>query len=219
VWLMASILISPNGSTYSLVLLLFPLLALFSEKNTLGTRFMIMLLVLLICNIPVHYFEQLTFILQFPRLYLMLLLFSILIFYEGVRVNYLLLSSLLILFIAMQVQPLNLFSSSTTDNSSYLLSKEEHLLIYDYDVKNGQLVYNYWSDEGPALAETGIPLSITGDKFVEVKNNQLYYKGKKITNTADRKLKPEMMNDNTIIYLSDKNRGVGFYTLRKLKLN
>ena len=35
-----------------------------------------------------------------------------------------------------------------------------------------------------------------------------------ITLSNDNKKKPVFLNDSTILYLSDKNRGVGFYTLR-----
>jgi hypothetical protein len=51
-----------------------------------------------------------------------------------------------------------------------------------------------------------------------MKKNQLFYKGKQLTFSRDRKKKPMLATDGSIVYLSDKNRGVGFYTLRKIPL-
>jgi hypothetical protein len=52
---------------------------------------------------------------------------------------------------------------------------------------------------------------------LELKDNQIWYKGKQITNSPDRKAKPVLINGKDIFYLSDKDRGFDFYTLRKIR--
>ena len=44
------------------------------------------------------------------------------------------------------------------------------------------------------------------------------YKMKPITTGPDHKLKPAFLNDSEVVYLSDQNRGVVFYTLRRRAL-
>jgi hypothetical protein len=49
-------------------------------------------------------------------------------------------------------------------------------------------------------------------------DNQIYYHGKQMTFINSNKLKPVCINRNTIVYLSDQGRGLGFYTVRELKI-
>ena len=61
---------------------------------------------------------------------------------------------------------------------------------------------------------TGFPVTDTAP--LELRNNQIFYHGRQLTTTTDSKKKPMLINGSFILYLSDKNRGPGFYTLRKL---
>jgi hypothetical protein len=216
-WILASILVSPNGSVYSLILLVIPLLAFnssifFSKKNVIT-----MIALLLICNIPVYYFSDLPVVLKFPRLYLLTALFVMIIYSSGVKLNHKLLAACFVLFLL----PLcfKLIFQWEQDNSSYVLSKEQYLLMYDYDIRDGKLFCRYWSDAGSHEEPVDMPAMVNQQTDeLTIEHSQVYYKGKQITHTPDNKLKPMLVNGNTIIYLSDKNRGVGMYTLRKLKL-
>ena len=216
-WILASILISPNGSVYSLILLVLLLLAInssapFSKKN------MIMVgVLLLICNIPVYYFHELPLFLKFPRLYLLVALFIMIIYSSGITFNGKILAGCLVFFLLPPC--FKIISPKEQDDSSYVLSKEKYLLMYDYDIRDGKLFCRYWSDIGSHDEQVDIPGMVKQQtNELIVKHNQVYYKGEQITHTRDHKLKPMLINGGTIIYLSDKNRGVGMYTLRKLKL-
>jgi hypothetical protein len=217
-WIFASILISPNGSVYSLILLVIPLLsttklfASFSKKN----MFVIGAL-LLICSIPVSYFHDLPVLFKFPRLYLLLALFLMIVYSSGVIFNAKVLAACIAFFLLPAC--FKIFFPEDRDNSSYVLSKEKYLLMYDYEIKDGKLFCWYWSDSGTRedhVDMPGVGNQQTNELIIEHK--QVYYKGEQITYTRDHKLKPILINGDTIIYLSDKNRGVGMYTLRKLKL-
>lgn len=217
-WIVGSLLVSPNGSSYSLVLLVIPLLALMARRESTG--FVPVVLLLGVCCVPVYRLGQAAVWEQFPRLYL-LVLFSV-FFLRGTRgagsvgfssrVTWALWGGLSILFIAA------FFAGYgwAGDDSVYFLSKEEHLFIYDYSVTNGQLVYSYLDDGGPGLVSTGFAVSDTSTQALEIRDKQLFYEGKQLTASPDTKKKPMLVNGRFILYLSDKNRGPGFFTLRKL---
>jgi hypothetical protein len=215
IWILASLLISPNGSNYSLLLLLIPMIQLpklFRNRPGLLTASLVILF--LATNIPVYYFNSFPVLLKFPRLYLLLGFFAVILF------NYPTLFSLkvfLLFSIIFLLAELNKFRKSN-DNSDYLLTHEEHLLIYDYGIGDHRLNYFYWDEHGAGVAATGIVINDINKDEVRIVDNQLYYLGFRLTDSKDHKIKPAVINGSDIIYLSDKNRGVGFYTLRKINL-
>jgi hypothetical protein len=210
-WITASILLSPNGSSYSLILLLMPLLALANSKRIY--LFTAMALLLLICFIPVSALGGMPLLLQFPRLYGMLLLFGILIVAAGMQFPlklFVVFVALLLLADAGKLLP-------RPDNSNYLLA-EELPFVYEYAIKNDQLVYYSWDDRGSHESYTAYRVREYSTSDVRIQNNQVYYKDKQLTSTPDRKKQVMLVNGKDIIYLSDKNRGFGFYTLRGISL-
>ncbi|HEY4064847.1 MAG TPA: glycosyltransferase family 87 protein, partial [Puia sp.] len=89
VWLAASMLISPNGSSYSLVLLVIPVLALAAKNQSVSTKYPFVLLLSLLvlvatCNISVQRFGAYPVFGQFPRLYGLLIFFGLLL-WKGMR--------------------------------------------------------------------------------------------------------------------------------------
>lgn len=77
VWIAATMLISPNGSSYSLVLLILPLLAL-TAPLTFRSAILAALVLTAGCAIPVNHLGNLPLPGQFPRLYLLLLFYLLL---------------------------------------------------------------------------------------------------------------------------------------------
>ncbi len=216
-WILASILISPNGSVYSLILLVIPLLAISSSAPFSKKNMIMMSVLLLICNIPVYYFHDLPIFFKFPRLYLLVTLFIMMIYSTSIKFNGKVLAGCIIFFLLPVC--FKIISPGKQENSSYVLSKEAYLLMYDYDVINGKLFCRYWSDTGSREEQVDMPGMVKQQTSeLTIEHNQIYYKRKQITYTPDHKLKPMLINGDTIIYLSDENRGVGMYTLRKLKL-
>ena len=206
VWIMGSMLISPNGSSYSLILLAIPLLALMARRQSTGA--ILVLVLLAACWIPVYRLEHLPVPEQFPRLYLLLAFFAL--YLHSLRPAWGIFALLSALFIG------SFFAGygRKGDESVYFLPKEEHIFIYDYDVRNGQLVYSYWEADGAHTVSTG--LDVTDTASLPLQNNQIIFRGRQFTATTDTKKKPMLINGSFILYLSDKNRGPGFYTLRKL---
>jgi hypothetical protein len=208
-WITASMLLSPNGSSYSLILLLMPLLALANSKRVYLLTTMALLL--LICFIPVAALGRMPLLLQFPRLYGMLLLFGVLIVVTGMQFPIKLFAAFVALLLLADAGKL----FPRADNSSYLLAKELPF-VYEYAIKDNQLVYYYWDDKGSHESSTSYAVHDNSTNEVRIQNNQVYYKNKQLTSTPDRKKQAMLVNGKEIIYLSDKNRGLGFYTLRTI---
>lgn len=214
-WLFGSMLISPNGSSYSLILLAVPFLALIAEKRENKLLLWIALFVLfLACNIKIQWFASLPLFAAFPRLYLLVFLFIIMIGYQLSGTKPWVISLLAIFFIVPGV----LSRKTESDSSTYLLKEEKDLFIYDFGIKNGYLTYYYWDGIGKER-NTNYIIKTLSYEGVTIKQNQIFWANKQLTHSADLKKRVALMNGNSIIYLSDKNRGVGFYTLRKINLN
>jgi hypothetical protein len=208
-WITASMLLSPNGSSYSLILLLMPLLALANSKRVY--LFTAIALLLLICFIPVAALGGKPLLLQFPRLYGMLLLFGLLIVVAGMQFSIKLFGAFVALLLLADAGKL----FPNPDNSKYLLSQELPF-VYEYAIKENQLVYYFWDDRGSHETSTGYAVHDYSTNNVRIKNNQVYYKDKQLTTTPDRKKQVMLVNGKDIIYLSDRNRGFGFYTFRTI---
>lgn len=221
-WIGAGILISPNGSTYSLVILIIPFLAMLytiekinTDKN-LPSLILTTIVLLLICNFPVHSVAYWPLLLKFPRLYLLLIFWIMLARQASPSKDY---KTTLIIFILLMILEIFKSDSEKIDNSTYLLSRDEHILLYDVGTRDARLTYKYWDDTGSHEVETNFVVDSISDKDITLKENQIWYKNQQLTHGADRKRKPMLVNGKTIVYLSDKNRGVSFYTLRRIDLD
>lgn len=217
IWIVISMLISPNGSNYSLILLLLPMIALnvrLQQPYPKNIQFLLILVLFLICTIPIKQFAHVSFLLgQFPRLYLLIIFFLLLAFQVKKPFSFKLFLGMSIFFIGF----LFLKERPEQDGSSYFLNQEKDLFIYDFTVKNNHLVYFSW-DGKTKETKTDFVVDTFNVQKIAIKNNQIYYQDKQLTHSPDWKKHPMIVNQNTIVYLSDKNRGVCFYTLRKMKL-
>ena len=48
---------------------------------------------------------------------------------------------------------------------------------------------------------------------ISLRNNQIFYKNKQLTFTKSNKIKPAIINNNELIYLSDFKKGIGFFSV------
>jgi hypothetical protein len=213
VTLLCGMLISPYGSTYSNILLLILLVGI--QKTMNKNLFWIAgTIIFLIANLPVELFDRLPILLRFPRLILMCALLVLLIWKDSVKVEpkvflaYLFLMGLSLIF---QRQP-------KEDISRRILPKETHNLIYNYGIKDGFIFYNYWMGH-PEAYLTNIAANTLSTDQVFIKQNQIFYKEIQLTHGADNKTMPMLFDGKAIMYLSDKGKGIGFYTLRIIPLN
>ncbi|HEX6913867.1 MAG TPA: glycosyltransferase family 87 protein [Chitinophagaceae bacterium] len=210
-WIMAAMLLSPNGSNYSLVLLVFAFLSIPQIKPRKTWLTASLLLLLAICNLPVQSFAALPHLLRYPRLYLFLLLFAV--FAIALRTRFNRYAAFAVIFLlALQAW---LTNRKDKDRSGYLLLKEKHILITDLFASGNRLAYSWWSGSGAGTETTDFPAPV---KPLEIQDNQVMLNGKKITSGGDLKKSAFLLDEQTVIYLSDKNRGIGFYTIRMMQV-
>ncbi|HET6253991.1 MAG TPA: glycosyltransferase family 87 protein [Puia sp.] len=211
VWIAASMLISPNGSSYSLVLLILPLLGLASHLRPSAPTAIAALLLTAACFIPVTRLAGSPLAAQFPRLYLLLLVYFLLL-RKRQTWNLPLFTALTALFFALDLRG----NLPGKDASSYVLTKEAHLFIDSFTARDNRLVYSWRDDKGRHEESTGYPVYSLTTAGVALIDDQIWYNGRQLTNTPDRKSRPALVNGNRILYLSDKHRGFEFYTLRQI---
>jgi glycosyl transferase family 87 len=211
IWMVMGLMIAPYGSTYGLLMLIIFYIAFIQDYQHDKLKLILMSLILLIIsNLPVQKFLSLTLFMQYPRLYVMLFLIIIIVLFYRVKIKL----KYLIPFIALFVLSMRIGSSK----SDYYSTTVKELMIYDYTVLDDQLTYKFWIDNGEQIKTISINDSIWFDESLALNQNQIYYDGNQITDSDDRKLKPMRLGDEEIVCLSDKNRGVGFYTFRKINL-
>lgn len=212
-WILAMILISPYGSTYTFILLLFPYLVLAKSELSNFKKAPLLVLLFLINNLLLRFFINNPFPFSYLRLFILVLFFLVFlsIIYKNVNWRIVFITSIVPMFLLL------ILNKNKLQNSSYFLKKNSPLLIYDYKISNNQLTYFYWNENGQNAKS--IPFETQYSSLVELKENQVFYNKKQLTFDKDNKRKPMLINGNRILYLSDYDRGIGFYTLRKLDLN
>jgi hypothetical protein len=257
VWVAATTLISPNGSSYSLVLLILPLLAIAPNlimanspqlDPALSTtpppsapvvpavpavlampaipavpaiprkgpsRYIIAAALLLAVAgaIPVTRFGSFPLWAQFPRLYLLLLFYFVFCRLQRPGRSFSLLIALAALFFALDIRG----NLPQKEVSSYVLPAEAHLFIDGFGARNDRLVYTWRDEKGSHEEPTDIRVHSLSSDGVSIRDNQLWYAGRQLTASPDRKAKPALVNGDLIIYLSDKHRGFDFFTLREIR--
>lgn len=191
-WLICSLLVSGYGNSFSMLLLLIPAINLYSDLK--DNKFIVitsLLLLLLASNIPFHYFSTLAIPLRFPRLYALLGLFTIISIAYKTKIKW--------WYFAMPLIVILIPFTPKAYAQNYFINKEAPFLIYDFSFSNKALSLNYFDNAGPQT------------KVVE-----LTFNATKINYTSGTLTKKScVINDSIMVYLSDENRGVGFYTLRK----
>lgn len=211
-WVMVSILLSPYGSTYTFILLIFVYFNIIKSEISNIKKWMLFGLLLYINSVPVAYLLHQPFPVSYLRLLTLVILFiGILVsFYQKINWKIVAALSLIALVIPFFLE------KKTTDNSSSFLMKKSPILIYDYQIKNKELTYFYWNEKG----ENQRNLKLCKYNIVElpIKNNQIFYRNQQLTFDKSNKLKPILINGEIVVYLSDYERGIGFYSLRRIQL-
>lgn len=210
-WILACILISPYGSTYTFILLLFPFFALLKIEISKVKKVVFCGALLLVNNFPLSFFMQESFPISYLRLLFLMLFFGLFLFELREKINW----KIVGVFCFFPMVLCLIFKKNESVNSTALLEKSP-LLIYDYEIKHNQLTYFYWNEKGENKAS--IPFKSSSSEALDIKNNQIISKNIKLTFDTSHKYKPLLLDNKTVIYLSDFGRGIGFYTLRKIAL-
>ncbi|WP_298546042.1 glycosyltransferase family 87 protein [uncultured Aquimarina sp.] len=220
-WILATYLLSPYGSNYSSLLLIFIVIMVFSDtfdfrnKNNIG----ILLLLFLISNLPIKYFFDFPLPLSFFKLFLFISLWLVLILEKHISYKLHLTIGSISIIVSLLVTSLSHKKPAMLTKTNMLFEDQQQSIIYDYTIKNGYLVYKYWSEKGSQTKKTDYKITSINYNDIYLKDNNVYYLDKQITDDTAHKLKPAIVNGNTLIYLSDYQRGFGFYNFHKTLIN
>ena len=217
-WMIVAMLFSPGWSSYAAVLLLFAFGAIWSFNSAFSRWHKILItgLLLLYSNLPITYFYQLPLWFQFPKVYVLLIIYILMLhnrapFARGLTSYWILIPLLFGFFVGLA-------SHQSYVPNDYALTEKTPLLVVDFYEKEGYLEYQYWDIEGIKTTRTNKVIPSLVGHSLTVQDHQIYYKGAQLTTDASLKRQPTMLNDSTIIYLSDRHRGMGFYTLMRLSI-
>jgi hypothetical protein len=211
-WLFISLISSPYGSTYSLLVLAFLYFSIGKlEIQNWQKTFIIITLTLLTLE---SFKSGFSFPFNYVRLYLIiLLLLGFVVFFKSQiplkKVGLIALFSGGLYFV---------FLPDRVDFSTRYTNFIMPILTYDYEIRNDKLVYFYWTNATWESVESATQKQIANPQNVEIIDNQVFYLDQQLTFDHSNKKKATQVNENEIVFLSDKNRGVGFYELRKIKL-
>jgi hypothetical protein len=206
------LLLTPAGSVYSLVLWMVLLMSLVAGRSESYRLVFQLGLLGLICNVPFHTFSGLPLCFQFTRLFLMTLLWLSNVGRHNFSWAWY--GSFLVLLLPLHYQ--GFLAPSQKDTSRYLLKGRPPAIVIGYQVENNHLVYHYWNEKGLEKGVADIEVTSADYQAVTIKDQVLYYRGMPLLRSLDEKKAPVLINRHTIIYLSNKNRGPGFYALRMI---
>jgi hypothetical protein len=210
---LSAILVLSYGNTYGNLVLIIILIALWKDLSWRQLA-AITLMIFLISNVPLGLLADLPPVFRFPRLLLLIFLFVYVFVLMRANFEW----KYLLIFLPLLALPA-LFMGNSVDEQSRLLSPDQnHSLVFDYEVIDEKVVYHFWTDQGRQSFTTGFEVRQNNNTDLEVKENQIFYKGQKLTFGNDNKKKAMLLNDDQVVYLSDKDRGLGFYTLRVIDL-
>jgi hypothetical protein len=215
-WILAMIILSPYGSTYTLILLLFSFFALVKSDLSMVKKGIFLSLLFLINNLPLALFIENVFPFSYWRLYLMVVYFGVFIALFHKRIHW----KIVITATFFPMVLILLFTKAKPEKSTLVL-EDSPILIYDYTLQtNSEINYffltaSFWDGQEKVIEwnpniKTFQPLAL--------KNNQIFYKNQQLTFDNSHKLKPMLIDQKYILYLSDYGRGIGFYTLYKITL-
>ena len=212
-WVLVSYLISPYGCTYGFILLLFLFITILKKPYSIIQKCAFFLLLFLINNIPISFFIDIKFPFTYLRLFLLVVLFLAFIFQINKTINY----KIVVLLTVLLVVILMVFKEPKANKSESFSNYALPILVYDYKIINNKLTYFYWDEKGEN--EKIWKLNFESFLPLKIKNNQIFYNKKQLTSDNSNKLNPVLIDGKTILYLSDFDRGIGFYSLRKIEIN
>lgn len=213
IWIILMLLLSPYGSTYTFILLIFPFLNLLQSELPHSKKILLCLLLFIVTNLPLPYFIENRFPFSYLRLFGFLLFFGVLVFQFQKQIRWKTVHYCATVPFVLVL----LFKKSEIQNSIGLLDKNAPILIYDFTIRKNQLTYFYWNEKGTKA--TTIALRTNSWKPLLIQDHQIYLDQKQLTFDASNKRKPILINGNTVLFLSDLHRGIGFYSIRKIKIN
>jgi hypothetical protein len=202
-WIFASILISPYGSTYTFLLLIFPFFAFLKMAISMQKIVGLIFLLFFVNNIPLSQFSSFLFPFSYLRLVALVAVFILFLFLLNNNIKWKQVS-----FLYCVVTILFVFiNQHKTSNTEHFLGENAPILLFDYMIENNNLIYFYWNEKG--INKETKNIKVDNYNKLEIKNKKIYYKKKQLTIDKSNKLKPVLINNKNhfiFIGLQQRNR-------------
>ncbi len=199
VWLTVSFLISGYGNSFSLILLIVPISLVLLDTNKQKQILLVATLVI-IGWLTYGYFESWPIVFHFPRLFALLVFLVLIVQWNHLK------KAVSMVAVALAFAVLTSRTPEQT-TAEYVFNNEVALLCYDYKLLDAKhLSVFYFDDKGPQSKVVELPFEMSSITYPEYSAQQLGAK--------ENVRRVAIINGNREMYLSDFNRGVGFYTLR-----
>jgi hypothetical protein len=209
--LFSILLVSRHSAGYSLLLII-PLCITLVTKDTINYKYLILASLVLAVNIPASFLATQIAPLQFLRFWLFLVVFFTWMISYSVTLNYRLALACFFLFSGIS------YISFSDSKHNYFSFQNTKGALYDFTVSGDDLILHSCYGDYDIQESYVFAGDLKEDKRLTLTGSDLFYNGKIICNSADHKLKPMLVNDTTVLFLSDLNQGVGFYKLRTILL-
>lgn len=210
IWLLLSVIISSYGSTYGLLILMFLFFAIGPLDIDYRSKIGILILMFLGLNNPM--ISDWNFPWNYFRLFAWFGIIGILLWsYRSLK---------FVKWVAIGSVCIGVFHYLWNDREKQKTVENLNtpILTYDYQITDHGVQYVYWSNMGAQVGEIWMNVDDWSTEEVEIQSNQVYYKRTPITNDRGFKKKALRVNQS-ILFLSDQGRGIGFYGLQKIDLN
>lgn len=206
-------LLQDRVATYTQILWIIPIVYILRKDISLYKKYFLIFIILLMCNIPLKWIEELPLIFKFGRMWLMIGVAAIILkdFIKKINYKY-------FLYICCITAPICIVSITKNNPSKaeYVLSNKDYFVVFDYSIKNGFLTYNAIGLKGEVEEHTNIKVNSISEMDLKVIDNQIYFNGQQKTFDNSLKTKPKLVDNSEIYFLSDYNTRRGQFTLRKI---
>lgn len=209
IWLVCGVAISAYGSTYGLLVLMFLLFAM--SQIEMNYRSKVIVMVFLFVGLNSAMIPELSFPWNYIRLFMWMGILGVLVW------NYQSLGFMKWMVIGSACIGVTYFWSENPEQNT-IEDLNSPILTYDYHITRNGIQYVFWNQKGMCEEEIPIGVEDWSTEGVEILDNQIYYAGKQLTDDDGFKKKAIRVNQS-ILFLSDQGRGIGFYELRKIDLD
>jgi hypothetical protein len=194
------ILLSKYVTSYSLFLLVPFILILLEKKN----KQTVLIAVIIACNVPLAFVETMPFVVKYFRVIGLFLVFMICVRQHAVADNYVLFTGIVVALLLSNVS----FSAERPD---YYLQKEVAKgVYYNMDIKNNKVYLKRCLGETHFTDSLYFPGKI--DSISSLTSHPL------LNNGNERVKDIFIINNSSLLYLSDLHQGIGMYQPRLQKI-
>ncbi|WP_299680820.1 glycosyltransferase family 87 protein [uncultured Dokdonia sp.] len=234
IWVTTLFLTQGRTATYAQILWVIPLFVVFpifmNKKYTILNRrarhseqrlnvasiIVLLGLLMLICNFPFRELKGEPIVIQFSRLWLVVLLTIYMCKLIDAKFH---LKYIALTFVVLFPLSYGALKGKSEDNSQYALSEKKHFMIYDFFEDQGKLSYKALGRNGDETIQTDISVTSFDTESITIKDHQLYHGDQLITENISLKKKPVLVNHSRVYFLTDHHSRRGAFTLKYIDIN